>query len=959
MKKSNVIATAIAVLMPVLPAFGFGAADGMPCSREAADGVRDTAAAAVIPDDPELIKGRLENGLTYYIRHNENPAGCADFYIIHNVGSLQEEDSQNGLAHFLEHMAFNGTRHYPDQEILSFLAKDGVRFGYNVNAYTNRTETVYNISSVPLVRESFVDSVLMILHDWSCDISCEPEALDAERGVISEEWRRKDEPRMRMSAKQNELIYKGSKHARRSVIGTLEVINGFKPHEILDFYHKWYRPDLQAIVVAGDFDAEQMESKVRKIFSDIPAHENPEPKGVYGIPSLQEPLFENMLDPQVSYHVLKVIHRQPFPRKEIRNTAAFYEDLYARQIVTYILGDRMREHSRRPGTPLSSAVLVTSPYSDDFYISLFTLSVKGVENLEEALAFYVEEVERMLRYGFTEDEFESAKFQVMKKYRLNMEDFPSEVTDRQIVDVCKENFLRGFSAANPYDMKQAQKMILAGMTYGDVKGYERKMFSDSEQIYSWCMNESDASLIPSPGRMKEIIAETAASDIRPEYLEYDKIDFSFSPVPGAILKTSPLKGTSSEIWTLSNGVKVIWTPAEPVNSNVHLDMRLYFDTGFNALPQDSIPASKFAAGYIARYLGFSGHDCMALKNSPECSGISTSVSSGQKFSTLSVNTDRKSSEKGFQMLYGMLTDPYFSADASLRKMKQGTLRSLGKTSNADIFKDDEKALRYGGHPWMADFDSTAVESVDMDFVRNVFRRSFGGGLSVYIASDMDRQEIVPLVEKYIASLPSSSVSVKHRISPAVPAYKGETVLDRSYDVETVPKSEVSYSFKGKTGMKPEDLACIDIMDYIMSARYMKQIREVRGGTYHVSFSTELEYQDGGIFESVVSFQTRPELVDVLVSDVEEVMADMAAEGPSERELDEAKKYLVKHHGEIQERNANSLKARNMEVSDFVRYSVVSDYDCDAVMENIGADDIRKFAARLAKGGRLVAIYREE
>ena len=205
-------------------------------------------AQTVIPDDPELIKGRLENGLTYYIRHNENPAGCADFYIVHNVGSLQEEDNQNGLAHFLEHMAFNGTRHYPDQEILNFLAKDGVRFGYNVNAYTNRTETVYNISSVPLVRESFVDSVLMVLHDWSCDISCEPEALDAERGVISEEWRRKDEPRLRMSAKQNELVYKGSKHAQRSVIGTLEVINGFKPHEILDFYHRWYRPDLQAIV---------------------------------------------------------------------------------------------------------------------------------------------------------------------------------------------------------------------------------------------------------------------------------------------------------------------------------------------------------------------------------------------------------------------------------------------------------------------------------------------------------------------------------------------------------------------------------------------------------------------------------------------------------------------------------------------------------------------------------------
>ena len=221
-----------------------------------------------LPEDPEIIKGKLANGLTYYIRHNEDPAGCADFYIAHNVGALQEEDSQNGLAHFLEHMAFNGTVHYPGKTVLEFLAKEGVRFGYNVNAYTTRTETVYNLSSIPLVRDSFVDSVLMVLHDWSCGILCEEDALDAERGVISEEWRRKDNARMRMMSRQNDLIYKGAKHTQRSVLGTLEVINGFAREDILDFYHKWYRPDLKAIIIVGDFDPEEMERKVRRLFRD-------------------------------------------------------------------------------------------------------------------------------------------------------------------------------------------------------------------------------------------------------------------------------------------------------------------------------------------------------------------------------------------------------------------------------------------------------------------------------------------------------------------------------------------------------------------------------------------------------------------------------------------------------------------------------------------------------------------
>ena len=244
------------------------------------------AFAQTIPAGPEFRTGRLGNGMTYYVCHNENPAGCAEFYIAHNVGALQEEDSQNGLAHFLEHMAFNGSKHYEGNSLLKFLAKEGVRFGYNVNAYTTRRETVYNISVVPLVRESFVDSVLLILHDWSCDISCEPKALDDERGVISEEFRLRDEPRARVALLQNNVVYKGGKQAERSVIGTLDVINGFKREEILDFYHKWYRPDLQAIIVVGDFDVDWMEAKIRKQFADIPMPANAPQKENYFPPHL-------------------------------------------------------------------------------------------------------------------------------------------------------------------------------------------------------------------------------------------------------------------------------------------------------------------------------------------------------------------------------------------------------------------------------------------------------------------------------------------------------------------------------------------------------------------------------------------------------------------------------------------------------------------------------------------------
>ena len=915
-----------------------------------------------IPDDPQLVTGRLDNGMTYYIRHNSNPEGCADFYIIHNVGALQEEDNQNGLAHFLEHMAFNGTRHYPDKELLDFLAKDGVRFGYNVNAYTSKTETVYNISSVPLVRESFVDSVLMVLHDWSCDISCEPAALDAERGVISEEWRRRDEPRSRMMYKQNDLIYKGAKHTTRNVLGTLEVINGFKPEEILDFYHRWYRPDLQAVVVVGDFDAEKMEQKVRKMFSDIPARENPEPKGEYPVPALEEPLFENMLDPQVKYHVLKVIHRQPFPEASLRNTDFFYKDMFSRQIVTSILDERMGKDAKKQGSPLSSAVLVTSPYGADFYISLFTMSLKGADKMEDALAFYTEEVERMLRYGFSEDEFEAARFRVMKRHRLNMENFASDVTNKQIVDACKENFLRGYAAAFPYDLKELQKLILSELTYEDVQGYEKKMFGDSEKIYSWCMNEKEAPSIPSPERMEEIIALTKAKDIMPEYIEYGKITFDYEPQPGTVVKTRAIQGTDSEEWTLSNGIRVYWTPSGPVKSNTHLSMELYFDTGYRALPQDSIVPAIFSARYIFRNLGIGGHDATALRNSPECAGVNISPYIGQKSSVISMTADRKSIDEGFKMVYGMITDPCFSSEATLKKTIQDNLRALGKKkSNSDIFSEESRKIKYGSHPWMEEYDSASVNAVDMDMVKDVFERSFKdiSKLKVFISSDMDKQEIEDLVCRYIASLKNLQPVTLSRTELPSPAYKGETVLDRSYQVETVPKSDVTYSFKGKMKLSPKNLAIVEMMDYIMSARYMQQIREERGGTYHVSFLTEIDYSDSGAFESVVAFQTRPELVDVLVQDVRDEMDRMGKEGPSAKEMEEAAKYLVKHHGEKKAMKANSLESVNDGCINFILYGIEPDYDYDAVIGSISADDIRKFAAKLDKGDKFITIYREE
>lgn len=921
------------------------------------------AGAQTTQDDPQFIIGKLDNGLSYYICSNPDSPGFADFYIAHNVGALQEEDNQNGLAHFLEHMAFNGTKHYPDKRMLEFLARDGVRFGYNVNAYTSRTETVYNISSVPLVRESFIDSVLMVLHDWSCDISCEQEALDAERGVISEEWRRRDEPRFRMTEKQNALIYKGAKHPTRSVLGTLEVINGFKREEILDFYHKWYRPDLQAIIIAGDFDAKEMEQKVIVMFSDIPAQDNPAQKEMCTIPPLTDTLFENMTDPQTKYYTLKVIHRQPFPPREERSTEEYIKDLFIRQIVTAVADERFSHAAKEDGSPVKSAVLVTSKVSDDFYSSMFTISPKGENLLEETLAFYTREMKRLLQHGISEDEFETARFKTYKKYRLNSD--IQEVANKELVNICKEHFLRGFPCVMPQRMAEIQRAVLSSVTFEEASAYIDKMFRDSEKIYAYSINSEKEGMLPDEGRMKEIIAQAEKEETPPAYLTYSSTELATGCTPGKILKYSGkrIKGRyvkECEEWTLGNGATVYYIPSPKVKSDKHIAMTISFGTGYPAFPQDKIGESRIASAYMDRYSGFRDSDRAALRNSPECLGVSITSGIGYRTAYLNMTADSLHAENGFKMAYLQLTEPYFSDERTLERFKEENIANLKKEdSDSKKFSKEISLIKYGGHKWLLDIDTNDVKAVDMDFIGDIYRRCFNdfSNMTVYIASDLGREYIKGLVERYIASLHSGYSGPKARYCPVVPIYKGRQVLEGTFPVKTVPKSEVKYRFCYRLRPSAGNLAAIEVLDYIMTDRYIKQIREERGGTYHVDFSSSFFFSEN-ICESTVEFRTRPEMPEVLIGDVEEGLRSLCEDGPSGEEMDEALKYLSKHLREKDVAAENSLSGKVSECTDYISEGVGVGNDYDKILENMDASHIRKIAKKVMKGNRLISIFNE-
>lgn len=918
--------------------------------------------AQAIDNEPAFHVGKLDNGLTYYLVHGDNPQGCADFYIVHNVGALQEEDNQNGLAHFLEHMAFNGTKHYPDKGILEFLAKEGVRFGYNVNAYTTRTETVYNLSSVPLVRESFVDSVLTVLHDWSCDISCEQKALDDERGVISEEWRRRDNAKNKITEMQTNLLYRGSKQTERNVIGKYDIINGFTRDEILEFYHKWYRPDLQAIVIAGDIDVDKMEAKIRSAFSDIVLVQNPAQKETYIAPDISGPRFDYLVDSSINYYAFKAFYRLRFPDREQRSTREFYAEQYCRAIITSILSDRMNEALKDPDCRVQRAVFVSNSQSTDFYVSQFTFTFKSIDDFPAAFRFYEQNLRRLREFGISQQEFDAAKLAVVKKYHLNSSIDPAEVKNADLVNTCVENFLRGYALVSPSDLREIQKEVMTSITKDEASSYIEKMFGTNEVIYTVSSNDKERDLLPDEEDLKAALAASAAEPLQPAFLTYKTLDINVSPAEGKVISSSAAKGRNGEDWILSNGAKVHWTPADALRGDVRLSMRICFNSGYRVFPQDKIGASRYAAAFLKRHAGFRGVDRTALSNYPELLGVTSSIDVGRRQMGLTLTSTKDKAENAFKLAHLQFTDPYLAGPDELAREKAASLKALDREkTDTELFNEKDEKIRYGSDPWRADFDSTAIEAVDFSLVEKLYSDMFSdpSAMTVYITSDLPRDTIEEYVSKYLASITGHGKPTLAAYHPAVPVYRGKNMLEETYTAKSEPKTTISYDWKVKSKQTPKNKVTYAILDYILSARYLALIREERGGTYTISFKSDNYSDDPELMESSVSFETRPEMLDVLKTDVVDVLGRMAKEGPTAAEMSDAVKYLVKHNNEVDERISHSATSINGRTYEICEYGTPYGFDYDAVAAKVKASDVKKIAAKIVSADLLANIYTEK
>ncbi|MDR2585148.1 MAG: insulinase family protein [Prevotellaceae bacterium] len=856
-----------------------------------------------LPFDQTVRLGRLPNGMTYYIKHHEEPKDRADFFIVHNVGAVQEEDNQNGLAHFLEHMAFNGSTHFPDNGMLDYTASIGVRFGYNVNAYTSKDRTVYNVSNVPLVRESIVDSLLLIIHDWSGFLVLAPDKIEKERGVIREEWRRFFDSRSRMANKQEQIEFRGSKFAIRDVIGDPEIIRTFERQTLVDFYRKWYRPDLQAVIVVGDVDVDQIEAKIKLIFSDIPKPVNPAPKEEHTLPDNVDPLIATVSDPETKAFAVKIIFRHPYPTQEEQQNESSIRNELRRDLYLQMIRDRFSAVEKSDTASWRMAIPVSGALNVLRRNLMFTITPQKDTNLLRTLGGVQMEIERIRRYGFTQSDFNKAKTKVTTDKERSLEPL-RQITNTQLVGRYINHFTRNVPYMTSEDQISITKRLLLELNYDDLSDMASEMLPYENNTIIYYLSDNQAYRIPSDESVIDIHYAVKQADILPLIVE-DRKEIVFLPdsdklIPGKATQVKPVTEFGAVEWILSNGLKVFWKPLESVNSYPEVSLQAFNRGGYNRTT-DYAGLSLLSA-YIRSGQSIGNIDKDDLSNALAPLRISLVSGISREESFVTGSSFAKDFESLLQLIHRTMTDPNFG-DAYYKKTMDKIREGLEKPqSDSEIYADSSNRVKYGGHPWLVKAKTADLDQMSKERLLALYQLHFGNpaDFTFYIAGTLATDQAKALVEKYLGSLLGHKPVAVPQNTFEMPV--GQRTFSYRGTQALAPKASITRIYYGDYVQSAKNFATLRYLSYILSERYLKDVREKHGGTYSISAQQsvrEFPYQKCYL---TIDFSTHPDLAGILLQEVQNGIETLARYGPSPQEVNEAKLYFQKQNLERRERD---------------------------------------------------------
>ena len=904
-----------------------------------------------IPVDPAVRIGQLDNGLTYYIRHNEEPKGQANFYIAQKVGSILEDESQRGLAHFLEHMCFNGTEHFPGNGVVKYCESIGVKFGADLNAYTSIDETVYNIDNVPVAKvPSAVDSCLWILHDWADGLLLNPEDIDGERGVIHEEWRSRQNAQMRLYEKILPAIYPGNKYAERMPIGLMEVVDNF-PYQVLrDYYEKWYRPDQQGIVVVGDIDVDKVEGKIKEIFGTIAKPENPAERYYVPVENNDDPIVCLATDKEFPYAQTFLFWKHEAYPDEMKGDLNYLVFKYAMGMADLMLNERLEEFTKLPEPPFMQAQFGSD---EEFFIAKTKKSYMGYvlcdENkLENAIATVWREMLRAKRNGFTASEYERAR----SEYLSQVESRYNAREKKNSRSYCQE-YVRHFidrepimGVENEFTLAQQLAPNISVEVVNQIFG---QMVEEGKNIVVACMlPEKEGVTYPSEDEMKKMLADVAAENIEPYQDEV-----SNEPLMTVLPKAGKIKKTESAPfgyakYVLSNGATVYVKPTDFNKDQIVL--RAFSEGGTSLYPESEAinlkNISVFTEGGVGNFSSTALTKALAGKQV----GVNPYVNLYEE--GLRGTTTPKDMETMFQLVHLWFTAQRTDDDA-FASWKNRTYAQLVNQELQPMaaMQDTLYKVLFNNNPRQMPMKAADLDKVDYHRIMQIASERFANAsdFTFTITGAFTIDEIRPMIEQYIASLPGKGKSEK---AIQVTAYaKGNNEVEFGKKME-VPMAVVFYVESGEGQYNTKNDLTMEIAHQILDIIYTEEIREKEGGTYGVSTGGGYDVMPKTTSEFVqIYYQTSPEDYARLNKRIEELLSEFTQNGPSEANLQKVKDYMHKTHQENLRNNhyfANSLR-------EYVKYGVDNITGYDELLKSITADDVRAAIADLLKQGNQVKV----
>ena len=887
-------------------------------------------AMAQLPNDPAVRVGHLDNGLTYYIRHNELPAKRAEFYLATNVGAIQETPDQDGLAHFLEHMCFNGTAHFPDKGILDYLRSIGAEFGRNINASTGFEETRYMLNKIPVERESVVDSCLMILCDYAHFVNNDPVEIDKERDVIIEERRQRRNAKWRMMEQSFHYYFKGTKMENCTLIGKQESLETFKPESLHNFYKTWYHPDMQAVIVVGDVDVDRTEAKIQEIFSVIPKCENPQPKERLSVPDHAEPIVGIITDPETTNPFIEMAWQsEAMPEIANATVMGLMEDI-VKTLIQLVMQERFADIASKPDSPyLGGNFSIGSPVYEDIETVTGAVALKE-DNILGGLKDFYTELERMKRFGFSEDEVKRAKLQIETVLENAVK--RAETRDNaEFINPLISNFFDNEPFMEPKAEQELVNQILGQINAQVLSMVAAQLMPDENFVAIYFGPEKEGIATPTEEQILDAIAEVKASEITP--MEGEEIASEF--LDPALLKGAKSKKAKDTLygakeWMLGNGVKVVFLQTDYKKDQILFDF--YKDGGSSLIPDADI--ASFNASIINVFkrdsgvAGFSGTQLSkmltgkTLAINPYLNNLSHGIE-GQ--------ANQKDLEAALQLLYLFFTEPRFDQDEYDNGVNEykAVLPNLMNQPSYKLNKEFNKVL-YNDSPRHQPLSPEIIEAANLETLEKYYRMLFNdaAGATFVVVGDIDIDTLKPLVEKYIGSLPKGKKALKWA-DDGVRIQRGRIEDIFNVDMQT-PMSVVEQVHTAYLPYTAERKAAIDAIAYVLDIRYTNTLREDEGGTYSASASASFSRRPEERVTISVEFAARPSLCDKLRGLAIEGIRELAANGPTDEEVTQAIQNLKKNLPERRQSNSYWQSA----LESYLRYGRDIDADNEAAINGL-------------------------